>query len=170
MGRTITRRGFFSILAAAVAGTAAVAIDPERLNWSPGQKTHILPPAGGWGIKPIPPFTVGFDPAAASSDKSAWVVFEYDKPGVIGRCIEPMKYDHWFVSDKTLAECAKLQNAETEALIKAAVKQLAEDIDKQLFMGVPIKTSPLVPKDMAVLQPFSYRRDLLRSGFIVEGV
>ena len=41
----MNRRRFFSVLAAGVAG---LAIDPERLVWTPGAKTHILPPAEGW--------------------------------------------------------------------------------------------------------------------------
>ena len=42
----MNRRRFFSVLAAGVAG---LAIDPERLVWTPGAKTHILPPPQGWG-------------------------------------------------------------------------------------------------------------------------
>jgi hypothetical protein len=39
------RRFLASLLAAAPALALA---DPERLIWTPGQKTIILPPAGGW--------------------------------------------------------------------------------------------------------------------------
>lgn len=41
----MNRRGFLKFAAAAVVGLAA---DPERLIWTPGQKTHILPPPQGW--------------------------------------------------------------------------------------------------------------------------
>lgn len=44
-GATVNRRGFLTTLAAAAAGAA---LDPERLLWVPGEKTVILPPAGGW--------------------------------------------------------------------------------------------------------------------------
>ena len=41
----MNRRAFLQTLAAGLAGAA---LDPERLTWKPGAKTHILPPAQGW--------------------------------------------------------------------------------------------------------------------------
>lgn len=48
MAKRFSRRGFLAALAAAVAGAAVTAVDPERLLWTPGQKTHFLPPPAGW--------------------------------------------------------------------------------------------------------------------------
>jgi hypothetical protein len=42
-----------SFLAAAVATAVTLAVDPERLLWTPGQRTHILPPRGGWRRGPL---------------------------------------------------------------------------------------------------------------------
>lgn len=41
----LSRRGFLNTLAAALAGAVS---DPERLLWTPGERTIILPPAQGW--------------------------------------------------------------------------------------------------------------------------
>jgi hypothetical protein len=41
----MNRRGFLQTLAAGLAGAA---LDPERLLWTPGAKTHFLPPPKGW--------------------------------------------------------------------------------------------------------------------------
>lgn len=41
----MNRRGFLKLVTLAAVGTA---VDPEQLIWTPGAKTHILPPAGGW--------------------------------------------------------------------------------------------------------------------------
>lgn len=38
-----TRRGFFGLLASAIAGAAT--LDPEKLLWLPGRKVYSLPPA-----------------------------------------------------------------------------------------------------------------------------
>jgi hypothetical protein len=37
----------------AAAAAAVAAGDAEALLWSPGEKTHILPPPGGWGIRAV---------------------------------------------------------------------------------------------------------------------
>lgn len=44
----MNRRGFFKALGIAAAGAVATAVDPERLLWTPGATTHILPPPQGW--------------------------------------------------------------------------------------------------------------------------
>jgi hypothetical protein len=41
----MNRRRFLAVLAGAA---AVAALDPERLLWTPGQTTHILPPPHGW--------------------------------------------------------------------------------------------------------------------------
>lgn len=41
----MNRRHFLSLLGLAA---ATAAVDPERLLWTPGATTHVLPPAGGW--------------------------------------------------------------------------------------------------------------------------
>jgi len=45
------RRRFLKALglgAVTVTGVAAGVVDPETLLWTPGQRTHFLPPASGW--------------------------------------------------------------------------------------------------------------------------
>lgn len=44
------RRTFLRSLFAGATGVAAAAVllDPERLLWTPGERAHFLPPAGGW--------------------------------------------------------------------------------------------------------------------------
>lgn len=47
----MNRRGFLKALGTAIAGVAVSQVlpeDPERRLWIPGEKTHFLPPAGGW--------------------------------------------------------------------------------------------------------------------------
>lgn len=47
----MNRRGFLKALGTAIAGVAVSQVipdDPERRIWVPGEKTHFLPPAGGW--------------------------------------------------------------------------------------------------------------------------
>ena len=41
----MNRRFFLKVLGL---GAAVAAVDPEQLLWTPGQRTHILPPADGW--------------------------------------------------------------------------------------------------------------------------
>lgn len=41
----MNRRGFLRLAALAALGAA---VDPEQLLWTPGQKTHFLPPTQGW--------------------------------------------------------------------------------------------------------------------------
>jgi hypothetical protein len=76
----MNRRRFFATLAAAAVGTA---LDPERLLWTPGKVTHILPPAGGWRkvaplafrkdafaltMAPLPPAEYWYNPVKAMAD------------------------------------------------------------------------------------------------------
>lgn len=46
----MNRRGFIRLLGAAA---AVAAIDPERLLWTPGKVTHVLPPPSGWWRNPL---------------------------------------------------------------------------------------------------------------------
>lgn len=61
----MNRRHFLSLFATAA---AVAVVDPERLLWTPGARTHILPPADGWvPIQLTEQFGVDYtwDPAAA---------------------------------------------------------------------------------------------------------
>jgi hypothetical protein len=72
----MNRRRFLTVFATAA---AVAAVDPERLLWTPGARTHFLPPEGGWDhgvpITLIEPYGVdyGWDPAAKDLDDVDYV-------------------------------------------------------------------------------------------------
>lgn len=78
MGRSTTRRGFLGALAAAAAGAglgAAGLIDTERLLWTPGQRTHFLPPTRGWLFNGQ--LIMGFDPGYGMAQQYSVLMQQY---------------------------------------------------------------------------------------------
>lgn len=94
----MNRRRFLSLLGLAA---ATAAIDPERLLWTPGERTHILPPSQGW--------------RATDVDQYGNISFAFH-PDAFKFCVED------------LPEPARTL---TKADIAAAAKRLADHIDRE---------------------------------------
>lgn len=129
----MNRRGFLGFLGKALAvGAVAAAVpdavvsalapDPDQLAWVPGAKTHILPPAGGWG---------GIDFA------------KLDRQYRTGQMSLQDGFDYWykphpkqlaFHRDAFSFVSQDLQPPDTQEFrdaIAQAAKRLADDIDAQ---------------------------------------
>jgi hypothetical protein len=86
----LTRRNFFKLGAAAV---ATMALDPEKLLWTPGEKTIFLPPAGGWATR-----YVGMDLGHGESH-AAVVAFlkqnQEDYNRIVGASLESIEHGNY---------------------------------------------------------------------------
>src|SRR5437763_1629393 len=76
----MNRRFFLKVLGL---GAAVAAVDPEQLLWTPGQRTHILPPADGWRSRIVAagadaPTFLGWDPASREVETSGYVFVTED--------------------------------------------------------------------------------------------
>lgn len=133
----MNRRGFFKALAAAAVGAAAThVLDPEKLLWVPGQKTHFIAPAAGWHQAPL--WRVGFDHGV----RDAQVLMTMRQNEVL-QVIELSSKDIFTASDIELDRLA--QDARYKHIIDDAVKQLAAEIDSNLFKVVYEEMGALPP-------------------------
>jgi hypothetical protein len=113
----MNRRSFLRALAI---GAAAAAVDPEQLLWTPGQRTHILPPAGGWSpwrtmlhaAGPDAPTFIAWDPAAHGPDTVRYAMIQRD--------LTASEYAQFY---------GDFPPPQWREGIKAAAKELADRID-----------------------------------------
>lgn len=148
-----TRRDFLRALALGVVGAAVV--DPERLIWTPGAKTHILPPAGGWKR------FVGFDPAFGPDRTVIFAQYPGEPTWIQRKFVEPEKLVNYMpyegvrppfepihLTERYLVDDEHLHMRFTKEQLAKAVKALADEIDKQ---ALQVYMNAYMPKDTIAL-------------------